>query len=119
MELFLTETKPRDGEIKCYTIAIGNAPLVSCSDEIRQKMFHVWDMISSFDGFIGFHPHLPLGTLCLFRTLNDAKVAGNLMDAEGIAHGTYICDCFIKERFFPPSSDSKKECYDGAPIQNA
>ena len=76
---------------KAYSVAVGNInPLKKASRDAVKY-------ISKLKGFVGFFPHYPKGTLCLFRTENDAKRAKNMMDAEGIQTGKNICEMDIEE----------------------
>lgn len=85
-------------EVKVYTVAIGNAPMPWESRKVRKNAEKAIKFIKGLDGFIGVHPVPPRGTLCLFRTENDAKIARNRMNAEGIHTGDNICECFIDEK---------------------
>lgn len=86
-------------EVKVYTVAIGNPPLPLESREVRKNAEKAVKFIKGLDGFIGVHPVPPRGTLCLFRTENDAKIARNRMNAEGIQTGDNICEGFIDEKY--------------------
>lgn len=72
--------------MKVWSVAVGNInPLQKASRDAVKY-------ISKLKGFVGFFPHYPDGTLCFFKTENDAKRAKNLMDAEGIHTGNNICE---------------------------
>lgn len=72
------------------------------------------DYIIVSDGFdyeelaicnVNFHPVPPNGTICLFRTKNDAIRAKNLMEARGIITGDNICSCFVNKDDLPKGVD--------------
>lgn len=84
-------------EVKVYTVAVGNLPIIkffmtrACREAI--------EIIRGQEGFIGLAPCRPHGTLCLFKTLNDAKSARNIMRMEGIECGDNICEVYINRKF--------------------
>ena len=75
--------------MKAWSVAVGNInPLQKASRDAVK-------FISKLKGFVGFYPSYPNGTLCFFRTENDAKKARNKMNAEGIQTGHNICEMEI------------------------
>ena len=83
----------RDNEISCWTVAVGNfVPFLKNS---RLAI----EFIKTLDGFVGVHPFPPRGTLILFRTESDAKIARNLMEAKGIVCGKNICECYVDKKY--------------------
>lgn len=56
------------------------------------------EYIKDLDGFVGVHP-VDGYTLWLFDTLNNAKIARNLMLSKGIQCGDNICDVFVDEKY--------------------
>lgn len=87
----------RDDEVVCYTVAIPNLPL---RPNRRVKKFVKW--ISTLEGFVGFRPEYPRGTLLIFRTENDAKGARNLIrNYEGYSGdvGTNICEVYVPNEY--------------------
>ena len=75
--------------MKAYSVAVGNInPLQKASRDAVK-------FISKLKGFVGFYPHYPDGTLCFFKTENDAKRARNMMESEGIQTGHNICEMEI------------------------
>lgn len=86
-------------EVKVWTVAIGNAPMPWASRKTKQRAKEALDYVNSLEGFIGVYTLAPKGSLCLFRTENDAKIAKNLMDAKGIRTGINICEVFIDEMY--------------------
>lgn len=83
----------RDNEISCWTVAVGNfVPFL-------KKSRLAIEFIKTLDGFVGVHPCPPRGTLILFRTESDAKIARNLMEAKGIVCGKNICECYVDKKY--------------------
>lgn len=75
--------------MKGWSVAVGNInPLQKASRDAVKY-------ISKLKGFIGFYPHYHDGTLCFFRTENDAKIARNKMNSKGIQTGYNICELEI------------------------
>ena len=56
-------------------------------------------IIQEQEGFIAFLPIYPRGTLCLFKTENDAKGARNMMRFHGIQCGDNICEVYVDKRY--------------------
>jgi len=86
-------------EVTCYTVAVGNAPMPWASRKVKKSAEKAFKFIAKLEGFVGVHPVPPRGTLCLFRTENDAKIARNKMNAEGIQTGDNICECYVDEMY--------------------
>ena len=76
-------------ETKAWSVAVGNI------DPLSKESRDAVEYISNLDGFIGFFPRYPYGTLCFFETENDAKRARNNMNARGIKTGDNICEFYI------------------------
>lgn len=75
--------------MKAWSVAVGNInPLQKASRDAVKY-------IKKLKGFVGFYPHYPDGTLCFFKTENDAKRAKNMMEYEGIQTGYNICELEI------------------------
>lgn len=89
--------RQHDTDIPVWTVAIGNLPLPIF---MRKKTKQMIQFIREQDGFIGFYPCYPMGTLCLFKTENDAKGARNMMRFKGITCGDNICTIYIDEGAF-------------------
>lgn len=88
----------RDNEVTCYTVAVGNIPLPPfVKKESRQAI----DFIQELPGFIGFYPHWPEGTLCIFKTKNDAIRGKNDMESKGIQTGFNIGEVYIDKNYMP------------------
>ena len=83
----------QDNEVVCYSVAVGNLPMFS------KKTKEALQIISDLDGFIGVYPYYPHGTLCIFKTLNQAKIAKNMMDAKGITTGFNITEIFVDKKY--------------------
>lgn len=75
--------------MKAWSVAVGNInPLQKASRDAVEY-------ISKLEGFVGFYPHYPQGTLCFFKTENDAKRGRNKMNSKGILTGNNICEMEI------------------------
>lgn len=73
-------------ENKGYTVATGNINwLIKGSREVPKY-------VSKLEGFLGVHPMPPQGTLWIFDTENNAKIARNKMRAMGIQCGDNITE---------------------------
>ena len=81
-------------EVKCYTVAIPNLPLI-----LKKEHKKLIKNISKYDGFIGVHPCYPKGTLLVFLTENDAKRARNKLKGTINAVGNNIGEVYINEKF--------------------
>lgn len=75
--------------MKAYTVAVGNF------NPLKKRSRKAVEFIKTLDGLIGVHPCYPRGTLILFDSENNAKIAKNLMESKGIQTGTYICECEV------------------------
>ena len=84
------------GEVEAWTVATGNIPAKMF---LPKKVKQALDLISEQEGLIGLHPVPQRGTLWLFRTENDAKIARNNMRAAGIETGCNIVKVYIDERY--------------------
>lgn len=92
------EFGPKKGnEVVCYGIGIGNLTLPPVKKALG--------FIQGLDGFVAFYPYWPHGTVCVFRTLNEAKVAKNLMQAKGIKTGREIAEMFIEKQYVEGSEE--------------
>lgn len=77
--------------MKAYTVAVGNI------DPKNKNSRKAVKYVATLHGFIGVHPNYPHGTLILFDTENNAKIARNLMNAKGIVTGRNICEVEIDD----------------------
>ena len=91
--------EPTEDQVKVWTVAVGNLPVFFVPRRVKKAI----KFIQEQDGFIAFYPMYPNGTLCLFKTENDAKGARNMMRFTGIEVGDNICEVWIN-----------KECVDGS-----
>ena len=93
--------EPNENEVKCWTVAVGNLPgLFGFINRKKHKAtMAALAFITRQEGFIGIHPVPPHGTLCIFKTENNAKAARNVMRAEGIQVGKNICEVYVDKRF--------------------
>jgi hypothetical protein len=92
----------KDYEVSVYTVAVGNLTL---NPFRMKKQKEALAYIQSLDGFVGLYPHYPDGTLCLFKTENEAKGARNLMKAKGIMCGKNIGEVYIDKKYVKESGD--------------
>lgn len=67
-----------------YSVAVGALPF------LPWRRRYAVDRLSSLAGFAAIHP-MGSATLLFFESLNDAKVARNVIRAEGGAAGDNIC----------------------------
>ena len=81
--------------MKAYTVAVGNF------DPRKKRSRQAVEFIKTLDGLIGVHPRPPYGTLILFDSENNAKIAKNLIEAKGIHTGRNICECEIDDIYAP------------------
>lgn len=86
----------KDDEVEVYSVAIGNLTL---NPLLTGKQTALLKEIQEMDGFVGIYPCYPRGTLCLFKTENDAKGARNLIKAKGIEVGKNIGTVYVDERY--------------------
>ena len=93
-------------EVTAYTVAIGN---ISLNPLYAKKQKQALGYIQSLKGFIGFYPSYPNGTLCIFKTENDAKVAKNQMDAKGIQTGKNIGEVFVGKEYVEDAERRKND----------
>lgn len=92
---------PRQGdklpnEVSAYTVAVGNFTL---NPFMRKRQKQAVDYIQALEGFLGFYPCYPYGTLCIFKTENDAKGARNKMRHKGIEVGKNIGEIYIDKMY--------------------
>lgn len=88
---------PSEDDVAVWTVAIGNFPLPIF---MSKKVKVVIQFIREQEGFVGFYPCYPHGTLCLFKTENQAKIARNMMHGRDIKTGDNICQVYINREFF-------------------
>lgn len=79
--------------MKAYTVAVGNF------DPKNKQSVKAVEFIKTLGGLIGVHPVYPRGTLLLFYTENQAKIARNLLDLKGVQTGRNICECEIDDSY--------------------
>ena len=84
----------KEGMVSYWSVAVGNLPLFFGRKQAKKAL----EYISQQEGFVGICPCYPRGTLCLFKTLNDAKGARNMMRLKGIKCGDNICEVYGCER---------------------
>lgn len=64
----------KEDEVVCYTVAMPNLPLIP-----NKRIKDFINYIQTLDGFQGFYPCYPHGTLIIFDTENNAKGGRNLL----------------------------------------
>ncbi len=88
-------------EAEVWTVAVGNAPSIFSMPHIKKKAKAALLLAKEQKGFVGANPQPPRGTLLLYRTENDAKIARNVLQAHGVVCGNNICKVYIDERYLP------------------
>lgn len=63
---------------------------VECLHVPSKKFFKLLGYIKEQDDFIGIHPCYPDGDLLVWKTLNAAKIAKNMIEALGIKTAKHI-----------------------------
>lgn len=86
----------KENEVEVYTVSIGNLTL---NPLLTRKQKEILKEIQEMNGFVGIYPCYPKGTLCLFKTENDAKGARNLIRAKGIETGKNIGTCYVDKSY--------------------
>lgn len=98
---------PDNEQIQLWTVGVGNLPTPFSMPWVKRRSRKAVEFIIDLEGFAGFHPMPPYGTLCLFRTKNDAIRAKNMMEATGIITGENICSCFVSKDNTPKGVDGE------------
>lgn len=87
-------------KVKLYTVVIGELrPYLSRKK--RRAQMQALELISSQHGFVGIHRVFGRGTLLLYRTENDAKIARNELISRGCPCGDNICQAFVDKQYVP------------------
>lgn len=92
--------EPAEDEVTVWSVAVGEIPRFFKSKGCKQAL----QIIAKQKGLIGLIRVKPRGTLCLFYTENDAKIARNVMTGEGITCGVNICEVYINKRILDGKS---------------
>ena len=79
--------------MKAYTVATGNV------DPTNRKSRQAVKYVKNLKGLLGVHPLYPDGTIWLFDSENNAKIARNLMNEKGIQTGRNICEVEIDDKY--------------------
>lgn len=88
--------EPTENDVTVWSVSVGNLPFpLFASKSVRLAV----KLIKEQEGFLFFYPCYPHGTLCLFRTENDAKGARNVMRFKGIQCGDNICKLFVDKKY--------------------
>lgn len=91
-------------EVKAYAIAVPNLagmlPWTMSRKHIKDSQ-KLLNYAKKLDGFLGIHPVPPRGTLLVFRSLNEAKRARNLLanDLKINQIGDHITEIFIPKQY--------------------
>ena len=81
---------------QAYGFAMPNLPTPTLFN--RKLMKQVKELLDSLEGLIAVTPHWPEGTLLFFETINQAKVARNIIEAKGPNRcGRHIMLCEISD----------------------
>lgn len=91
--------KPKPGEIEAWGIGTGNLPGPFAPKEVKESAEEAIEFIRNRPGFIGVHLCYPFGTLCIFRTKKDARVAKQAMELRGIVTGNEVVRIFIPKEY--------------------
>mgnify|MGYP007070312020 CR=1 FL=1 len=94
-----------DGQVELWAVLVGNFPTRFSMPWTKRRAWRAGAFIISLDGFVGFYPIPPDGTLCLFRTKNDAIRGKNMMDSVGIITGSDIGPCSAYKEDLPKGCD--------------
>lgn len=82
-----------------YTFAIPNLPVQTLFNRIfrRRMLKAATNMLNGLDGLTGITFNPPQGTLLHFATLNQAKIARNRLESDGINCGVNIMESELDE----------------------
>ena len=95
----------KENEVSVWSVAVGNLPLNPFKMKAAEKaLLYIRDL----EGFIGIYPTRG-GTLCLFKSENEAKGARNLMRAKGIQTGNNICELYVDKFYVLQAEQMKRE----------
>lgn len=109
--IFEAKGKPQEGEERCWTVAVGNAPMPWHSRKVKKEAEAVFKYIKELEleGFLGVIPMYPRGTLLIFRTEDEAKRAKNRLDAMGVITGSHICEVFVKKEYLKQDKEGEEK----------
>ena len=83
--------KARPNEVECWAIMITMIPMITPEDEL----FGTLRWIQKMDGFLGVKSNIPYGTICVFRTHEQAKNALIKIHRKGVEVYDVIQQVFI------------------------
>ena len=84
----------KDSQIRAYAFAVGSF------DPLNKNLMAAMRIICKHEGLIGGIPQeYPRGTILLFATENDAKIARNRLCFEGIRTSDEICECYVEKKY--------------------
>ena len=81
-----------------YAFGTSLLPYKWSSRRVKKLAELACDIAKETEGFLGVHPVIPRGSLFLFRTENNAKIARNRFEAAGIRCGN-IGPCYIDKAY--------------------
>ena len=82
-----------ENEVKVWGFVIGNLPMR------RKPLRELSRLFGTLPGFLGVNPVYPNGTVMLFETENDAKVARNMLLDQITPVGKEISECYVDKRY--------------------
>lgn len=89
----------KENEVECYTVAIGNLPTPLASKKQKKDAKEVIKFVEKLEGYQGLYPLYPKGTLLIFDTKNNAKIAKNKLDYKGVKTGYNIGTVFVDKKY--------------------
>lgn len=88
-----------ENEVVCYTVAVPNLALPWHGRKALKASEKLLDFVKNQSGFVGIRTEYPRGTLLIYKTENDAKIARNEIKAMGCPVGNNICEVFIDKMY--------------------
>lgn len=74
-------------EVKVYGFGMNDLDAMKFAEELKKAR-----------GFIGVHIH-PQGTVCIFKTENDAKICRNIAEHAGCRVGKQVVSMFVDKQY--------------------
>ena len=102
----MSENERLPNEISVWAVGVGNLPMTP-NPFVMKRASKAMKYIKGLKGFLGVSPKPPFGTLCLFKTENDAKGARNMMKAKGIEVGKEICEVYVDKRYIGEDAENE------------
>ena len=82
-----------ENEVSAWAFGIPNLPMFP-----NKATINWMKEIQSLEGFLGFRPEFPNGTILICKTENDAKRIRNRVKSYGVPTGG-IAECFIPKEY--------------------